>query len=501
MKLRLWWWVIFLALTGGLTGCQTISPSMPNAGQLRPEPARKVSTVAVPIRISAPAIAALVEDKFPAGANIYWTTGQSIASGVTLQMGIYRAGGVDISTDGGCVNLSMVMAIRDARIDWEEKVVFVRVKKHFDFGGSGRVSARVCPSVSSDWRLASTINPSFNWVQGAYVTIGTPIGSFNIGVADKVEPTVREKLNGIAKSISESLGKLPLKDKLDVAWAAVQKPILLAKKPVTPASPASAPSAPPAAQLPDVYLVAEPMLIGLGPLKTDGTEIVATPIISTFIKLQLGKPDPTLLPTPKPLPPNAGPIVPAGVNASVLAVVPYDEANKVAEGVLKNNPIEIGEKKFVTIHGIEVFPDGERLLVKVSFAARLSWLPFEDAKGVLYFRGTPRYSNQDRVLSVENIAFDIDTDNLLVKSAELLKSPIFKRAIEKALRFELGSKLDPIIDQAKGGVAGQQIATGVLLNAKAEAIEVEAMHIGPKAVSVRLNATGNANVVLEPIKP
>lgn len=491
-----------LALSIGLAGCQTIEPKVPKLDEFKPEPPRKLSTVAVPVRISAPTIAAIVEEKFPAGQRLYWTTNEPISGSTTLQLGIYRTGNVDVSTDGGCINIGVQLAISDGRIDWVERVrvnlvigsTHVDVKKHFDFGGSGKVSARVCPTLSTDWQLGATIQPSFSWIEGAYVDVGTPIGSFKIGVSERVEPKVREQLGGIAGKISDALAKLPLKDKLGDAWGSVQKPILLAKKPTVPPAANAKP-------VPEVYLVLEPTTIGLGPLQTQGAEIVATPIVSSYVKLQLGKPDSTSLPEPKPLPKNAGPIAPQGVNASVLAVVPYDEANKAAEKALRESPIDIGDKKLVSIKSLEMFPDGERVMVKVGFAARLGWLPFDDTTGYLYLRGIPRYSNTDRIVSIENLGFDIDTDNLLVKSAELLKNPLLMRALEKKLRFELGGKIDPIVEKMMEGVAGQKLSNGALLNARATSVELSEVHVGPKAISVRLYVKGDANIAIEPIKP
>lgn len=486
--------VALLALTVALAGCQTIKPTKPKTGDFKPEPARQISTVAVPISISAQAITAIVEDRMPPGSRLYWVTGQPMGD-FDLQLGVHKAGAVSVSSEGGCLNLGIVLYIQDGRIDWDAKVGFIKVRKHFDFGGSARVTARVCPSVTPDWKLAATIEPNFSWVEGAYITIGTPIGSKNIAIASRVEPAIREKLPAMTAGIVEALGRLPLKEKLESAWAAIQKPILLAKNPADPPV-AGAPV------LPEVYLMAEPTMLGLGPLQSQGSEIVAMPIVSTYLQLHLGQPDAASVPAPRPLPGNAGAILPRGIYASVMAVVPYDEANKVAERALRDKPIEFGDKLKVAIKGIEVYPDGDRLLVKADFAGRLSKLPFDDTEGHLYLRGTPRYNNLDRTISVEDLDFDVDTKNLLVKSAELLKNPLILRALEKALRFELGPKVDPLIARAKEGVASKKIADGVLLNALATSVELSALHVGPKAMKVSLNLKGEANVVVvDPAKP
>lgn len=501
MKTWLWPRTAALAFTMALAGCQTtINPAAPKTGDFKPEPARKVSTIAVPVRISAQEIQALAEMQFPTDKPIYWVTGQGIGHGVDLQLGLYRAGPVTVSSAGGCLNLGVQMYIRDGRLDWSARVLFATVHKSASFGGSGRITARVCPNVTPDWKLTSTIEPDFQWVEGAYVNVNIEVANFKIGVAERAEGPIKDKLKAIGQNISGMLEKMPMKEKLGTAWAAVQQPVLLAKRPVPVASAASAPTAP-TMPLPEIYLVAEPTMVGLGPLVSEGTEIVATPNITSFLKLQLGKPDPASLPKPTPLPANAGPIDPKGVNISVLAVVPYEEANKAAEKAIKDNPIDIGEKKLVTIHSVEVFPDGQRVLVKAGFTGRVGSLPFNDIKGDLYLRGTPRYSNEDRTLWVENLDYDVGTSNLLVKTASVLGSPLIKKALEKALRFELGPKLDPLLDKAKGGVAGLAVAKGVLLNAKATAVELDHLHVGPKALSVALNVKGEANIVLEPIKP
>ncbi|WP_295541516.1 DUF4403 family protein [uncultured Pseudacidovorax sp.] len=466
-----------------LTGCQTtLDPAAPKAGAYKPEPERQLSTVAMPVRMSAAQIQALAEAQFPAGSSLYWISGQGIGNGVDLQMGIRRAGPIAVATEGGCLRLGMELVLHDARLDWMERVGFIKVRKHVDFGGSARVSARVCPAVNSDWQLSATVEPSFQWVQGAYVNVGTPVGSFKIGVSERAEGPIREKLGSIGQRVNDALAALPLKQKLADAWTSVQQPIALNKQHA-------------------VYLVAEPTTLGMGPLVTEGTELVATPNLSAYLKVNLGKPAAETLPTPKPLPGNSGSINPKGISVSLTAQVPYDEANKTAEKALKDRPIAIGEKHLVKIHRIEVFPDGERLLVKAGFTGRVGSLPFDDIKGDLYLRGTPRYSNADRTLWVENLEFDVATKNLFVKAASVLANPILTRELEKALRFDLSAKLDPIIEKAKAGVSGLDVGKGVKLNAQANLVELDHVHIGPTAMAVGLNLKGNANIVLEPIKP
>lgn len=495
---------ILLAAAVVLTGCQSINPAAPKLGDFKPEPARKMSTVAVPVRISMSAIAAMVDAVIQPNQQIYYTTNEPISDGVTLQMGVRRTGPVEVVTSGGCVNIALQFYLADdPRIDWVEHVrvhvgpfswKVTDIKKMFPLGGSVRVDADVCPSIDSDWKAGATVRPNFRWVEGGYVTFGTPVGSIKIHVAGRTEPLIRDQLTSIAGKISTALSNLPLRQKLSGAWDSVQQPILLTKKPTEPATPGAMPA-------PEVYLIAEPAMIGIGPMQSEGAEIVATPNLSAFLKLQLGKPDTVTLPKPKPFPKNTGPMESLGVNASILAVLPYEEANKVAEQVLKTKPLEIGDKKQVTIKGLELHPDGDRVLVKVNFAARLGSLPFNDTEGTLYLRGTPRFSNQDRTVWVEDLDYDVETKNLLVKSASVLGSPVFKKMLEKALRFELGTKIDPIVEQMKVGVSGKQLASGVLLNAKAATVALDGIHIGPKAITVGLSVKGMANVAIEPFTP
>lgn len=472
-----------LTLTFALLGCQTLAPKPPNVAETSPEPARKTSTIAVPVRIPVQTVASLVDSKIPEGSQLYWTSGEPIGNGAVMQIGIYRQGPVSVTSSNGCLDLSFVLVINNGRVDWEHKKAFVTVKKHFDFGGAGRVAARVCPSVTDDWKLAATIQPNFSWVEGAYVNIGTPIGSFKIGVSDRVEPKIRDQLTKVAAELSATLSRIPLRANLDKAWSGIQQPVRLTKN-----------AAPGASSSPlDVYLMAEPLMLGIGPLTTQGNEVVLTPMISTYLGVQLGKPD--SMRTARPLPNNAGPIVQQGVNVALVATVPYSEVNKAAVAALHNKPIELGDKKQVTVTSVEVFPDGDRLGVKVAISARLGSLPFEDTKGTLYLRGVPRYAHQTRTLWVENLDFDLESKNVLVKSAAVLGHGIFVKAMQNALRFQLASKIDPVTQRLAEGVSGQEIAKGILLNAKATSTDISEPHVGANAITIRVHVKGDANVV------
>lgn len=462
-----------------LAACSTISPTQPSSGPESPLPTVENSSITVPIQVSTVALAQQIDGVLD--GPIYYVSGKDIGGNKSLQIGLRRQGNTTVTTDNGCLALATPVVIYDGRIDWYETINLLigskKIKKHFDFGGSGLVKARACVAVGSDWKLQANVIPDFAWIEGAWIDLNPPFGHIKIGVADLVESKLREKLPGITEKISNLASTVPIKEIVERTWLAAQKPVSLSHNP-------------------ELTLEVEPVSFGVGPTTSEGLALVIRPTVVAKVRVHAGTGVPPA--QLKPLPPNTGTLGGDTFSLAVRADAPFAELNALAQERLVGKPIELAEGRTVTPDAVRISSAGNKLILRVDFHARLSWLPFANFNGWLYLTGTPKYDDVKRQLSVDDFDFDVNTRNLLVESASALVHKHFLQQLRTAMVYNLAGKIDPLRTRVLAGVQGMKIANGVELNATVQTFDFSTIHIGSDGIGIFSTAKGSANVMVAP---
>jgi len=463
-----------------LTACETIRPLKPEASPGAPLPSVPNSLLTIPVRVNVAALSAEIDSSLsptegPAG--IYWTSNEGIAHNSTLQLGVHRSGNTSLTTDDGCLVLAVPVAINNGRIDWFQKVGFVKVKKHFEFGGSGNVRARACFRVDQDWQLQVDVLPDFTWIEGAWIDLNPPVGHITIGIAGKVEPKLREKLPAFAAAISEKVSAISLKPVVERAWGAAQRPVPLSTNP-------------------PIALEVEPISVGIGPPVSEGAELVIRPAI--VAKLQVHAGAGAASSQTKPLPPNTGTLGADGFSLSVRADASFAELNSQARERLVGKAIQLGNQATVTPGGVIISSLGDKVLLRVDFRAKLSRVKVGSLSGWLYLTGRPKYDDAKRQLSIEDVDFDLNTRNLLVDGAEALLHERFIQKLRETLVFDLSGKIDPMRSRVEAGAQGLKVGKGISLNVAVESLSLSDIHIGTDGIGIYATAKGSSNLVVDP---
>jgi hypothetical protein len=118
------------------------------------------------------------------------------------------------------------------------------------------------------------------------------------------------------------------------------------------------------------------------------------------------------------------------------------------------------------------------------------------AKGLVYLTGTPSYDQTSDQLLVPDLAFDLHTNDLLVRGVAWLKDDTIRDFLRDRARFPVDDQLDRLRQLAENGM-NRDLSPGVSLIAnldRARAISVRATR---RALLVRAQATGWARLDID----
>jgi hypothetical protein len=150
--------------------------------------------------------------------------------------------------------------------------------------------------------------------------------------------------------------------------------------------------------------------------------------------------------------------------------------------------IQIGDRSIVirdvTIGGI----GGGKVALGVRFGG--------SAKGIVYLTGTPNYDRESDQLLVPDLAYDLRTNDMLVRGVAWLKDDTIRDFLRERARFPVDDQLDRLRQLAENGM-NRDLSKGVSLIAnldKARAVSVRATR---RAILVRASASGWARLDID----
>jgi hypothetical protein len=151
----------------------------------------------------------------------------------------------------------------------------------------------------------------------------------------------------------------------------------------------------------------------------------------------------------------------------------------------------LGKKK-IKIEGITVFGKGRRAYVQVVFSGRV--------KGAFYLSGVPAFDPEKEELYFENLDYDIQSKNLLLKSSQWLLDETLRSTLQKKLRFQAKETLSSIRKNLDAQLNNTVYFDQIVLNGKLNTFEVQGIYLTEKAFRAVLSINGTAAIGLKNIK-
>lgn len=368
-------------------------------------------------------------------------------------------------------SIQVVLPVRiEGQVAFTQSLGFTSIQKSQAFAGELTLNIANRLGVNPDWTLKSQTAATAQFSQ-AVLPIELPmVGTLNLNIQPILEPIVRKLMERQIPEIDKMIAsRFSLRPYVEDIWKKVREPqsFTVGKN--------------------QVHFGLNPSEIYFQNLRAEGDFVSAAVGLKGDLRLSLG--DPLSAVAASPLPPLR---VQNQLNNQIQVYLPlrlpYAELNPLINEQIAGKILEVKDRK-VQINQLEVFGNGDKLLVKIAFKS----LSTPKADGIAYVEALPKYNPQTQMLELDQIKLTTETQSLLIKSAAWLATNLFESKIKEAAKFDLGSKLAEVKTQAETMFRDYKIpqANGLItLSGQLYDLKVNQILPESKGVHIVVMATG-----------
>jgi hypothetical protein len=444
-----------------LANCGGIKPKAPTAANqtLPPKPLPAViSNIHIPIKVEMKPFFKMADDAF----DKEFKGSDKPCSGLRYDYKVKRES-LQIEGSGKTVNLNLDMAygfkgeycaacLFDACVNppipfscgWNEKLRRVNVKLASDI----EIMPNYRIKSSSRFTDIKTIDP-------CEVTFA------NININSILQSQLKPQLGKFAGIIDAEVAKQDLKPYIKPVWDALQEDIKIDRV---------------------GYLRFQPKEISLGEINMKGSQLSfsvglkAAPIIASASSAA----SPTVLPNLSAYKKNTG------FEVYTDLYLNYDSLSGQVYSTIKDQVFEMGGKK-IKVTYLKLFPAKEKLGVEVGFTG--------SNKGTFYLLSVPEFNAKTSQLRLKQVEYDIETKNVLIKSAKWLLDETIRKKMEEQMVFDM-SDLMKLTRESIHASLNQKMDFGVRLQGSLQDLDIKDYSIQPDALVVRALTKGNLQVFI-----
>ena len=456
-----------LAVLGA--GCRdSVRIPPPNeSGAQRTVPEPQPSTVTIPITVSLAAVAARVESKVPRGQNSedeWKPLGSFPVVGTLYVKQMWERDPLRLTLHGDHADLSAHVRYR-ARVA-AHPCVLGRCQ-WVQLGSCGQEG----PMPSMDLGLQTHIALNPDWTVAPRTTPGhvragvhCKLTKANVDVTDRVAKLVQGLIDRAAPEIDVRIREAArLRERVEDVWADVQEPIRASK---------------------GVYVLLQPEAAAATPPKGSGTTLTTTVSVVVRPRVVVGD-EPRV--TPKPLPPSGTPAPGEGFRIQAVAELPFATMDSIVRRKLAGRSFDI-EGHHITVRRTRLYGAGTRVVLAANITG--------DAKGTLYFIGTPSFDVDSQVVSVPDLDFSVESRSVLPEVAEWLLYDQLRDQMRASARFPVGDRIDKIrrdVDVA----LDRQLSRTVRMEGAVDRITPLGVFVFSESIAAVVQADGHARIRIE----
>jgi hypothetical protein len=404
MKGKIQLYLLFALLIGA---CKSPQPLRPEPQYDMTHPIVPLSSLYVPVRISKTDLIRMVNQ---AVKNLKMDNSNQPKDGYTWSMAITKPLNVDLE---GHQILSTIPL--DVSVKKDLGITSLRA------AGELEVTLRTLFHIREDWTVQTyTTLEKHRWLRKPVARVAglnLPIGALTDWVIDYSRPKLTSTID---KQIEENVD---LRAMLAPLWTVLKRPIQLSESM-------------------DLWFRFEPRLAGIEPFTSDKDGLHSAVHLTGLSRIKAGG-EPTLIDPDKD--PQFGM---AGTKKDSLRMIihteiPYAQAERMAEDNLIGQKFGSGKQE-VTVEGIDLYGQGEYLIASLFLKGGY--------KGQVHLRGKPHLNIEKNQIELADFDFDIQTRNILHRSAAWLFKGNIRNALHESLVFPLEDNLGKVTKEINGHI-------------------------------------------------
>ncbi len=435
------------------------------------------SSINVPIAVDVASIEGIANDRLP--TDLLSRPGFDAGDGVTAGIVVRRAGRIKAGAQRGKLQLRVPIEA-DITADWQPAGlvgVLARGKRqHIATRAAFVVRAEIDLGVDAQWNLATSTEATLRWEDDPVVQVGPLSIKLSALVGDRID----EQFAGVVQTLDQRMREqVPMRALVTRAWTAAFRNLRIGSDG-------------------DLWLVLRPTAMFLGDVQARDGQVYLDAAIHGVFRVVVGEEPRAAEPTP--LPARSAPPGDPGVALDVPVSLTFAAANRQLdqrlEGQVVDVPLDVvGQSVPVTILAVEVYPSGDQVAVALEFSADLPGASFA-VSGLVYMVGTPALDVQRNQLSLAGLAYDSQTNAVLVDVAEWMLHDVIVRRVQDRLVFDFADQLDGYRDRINEALKEYHVADAVRLRGKIDDARVVALTVTDPAIVVGVQLRGAAQLEL-----
>ena len=452
---------LFAALASACAS--SVAPPLPVPGPVARLPPIGESAISVHASASYPALAEAADAKVP--AVFYDLPGVDLGYGLTFHLTGKRA---DILVSRNLDRIEVSSAVHvDGSLD-SRCVVLTHCAGTLTV--DGRVWGSAKPTINPDWTL--NLEPEGQFFLND-ADLNAPLFPGAVSVKGPLSVVLKRPFDDLIAHLNDKAAKsTALKTAAAAAWAELSRPIAISTSP-------------------PVWLVVNPTrILTEQPTLTDqgvelGTALVARPELFIGDMPPAGDPGPlpdlTLVDK-----------VPEQFSLYLPVRLTWDDATELAEQNLAGKRLQAGGGVTVSIDHVSIFNNGDQVGVKLAFhAATGGW----KLGGVVYLVGKPVYNLNDGYIAIENLHFDIQTQNTILKLASWLGHQALVDDLQARLHLDVKARVQARRQDLARAINNTQLGPRVTLQGEVSTLAPSAVYLTRDALQVNVVALGTLKVI------
>lgn len=185
---------------------------------------------------------------------------------------------------------------------------------------------------------------------------------------------------------------------------------------------------------------------------------------------------------------------PGGFSVYLDAALQYDSLSRVVNGYMAGKRFDVSEgifKKHIVVKEVTVAASAEgRMLIKVDFTGSFN--------GTAFFTGNPAYNPVNKTIEVQDLDYDLQTNNVLLKTAKWL----FAGKIEEELKKNTTINLTSYFDSAQKSLnthLNKEWTKGIKGSGNIKELKVVSVQPLPQHILIKTACSGNLSVQVSAI--
>ncbi len=380
---------------------------------------------------------------------------------------VWKKDNIRVDARGEVFNVTLPLKVwAKAGYKFEQFGIRLQDSRETDFELDVKFVTKV--ALNNNWKVQTTTSANgFDWVTKPVLRIG-PI---EIPLASIVGDIIDKQQDRLAPLLDQQIqDKVDIKPYVLQAWTLMQEPLLLSRQY-------------------DTWLQITPTEVLMTPLVGQGDRTRALLGIKAFTQTVIGrKPEVT----PNPNIPNLTQVsqMPDDFRIGLSGEVSHQYAAKMAAKEFVGHQYAFNDGKYkVEITAIDLYGNGANLVIKAGLKGSVN--------GIIYLKGKPHYDPATQSLTLQNLDYDLDTKNRLIKTANWLAQGRFTRMMQEAFRIPLQNQIEEARQLIQSNLNNNRVAKGIVINGTLEELIPENVYMTPNSIVAIVTAKGKVAVKID----